>query len=59
MLIMNIHFKDLSLLTLMHFSLFLVLVAFAALSEDEDLDDDSKEVIGNENELEDGDPKVP
>ena len=26
MLIMNIHFKDLSLLTLMHFSLFLVLV---------------------------------
>ena len=59
MLIMNIHFKDLSLLTLMHFSLLLELVAFAALSDDEDLDDDSKEVIGNENELEDGDPKVP
>ena len=59
MLIMNIHFKDISLLTLMHFSLLLVLVAFAALSDDEDLDDDSKEVIVNENELEDADPKIP
>ena len=59
MLIMNIHFKDISLLTLMHFSLLLVLGAFAALSDDEDLDDDSKEVIVNENELEDEDPKVP
>ena len=56
---MNIHFKDLSLLTLMHFSLLLELVAFAALSDDEDLDDDSKEVIVNENELEDEDPKIP
>ena len=43
----------------MHFSLLLVLGAFAALSDDEDLDDDSKEVIDNENELEDEDPKLP
>ena len=59
MLIMNIHFKDISLLTLMHFSLLLVLGAFAALSDDEDLDDDSKEVIVNEDGLEDEDPKIP
>ena len=59
MLIMNIHFKDISLLTLMHFSLLLELVAFAALSDDEDLDDDSKEVIVNEDGLEDEDPKIP
>ena len=43
----------------MHFSLLLELVAFAALSDDEDLDDDSKEVIVNEDGLEDEDPKIP
>ena len=59
MLIMNTHFKDLSLLTLMHFPSFLCWFAFAALSDNEDLDDDSKEVIVNEDGLEDEDPKIP
>ena len=40
----------------MHFSSFL---CWLPLSDNEDLDDDSKEVTVNENELEDEDPKIP